>query len=405
MSLTHISPRIRGFICTTAHPEGCAAHVAAQVKVASDARATTPAPERPPRVLVIGASTGYGLAARIAATFLYGSPTIGLFYERPGDGTKTASPGWYNTAAFDADAKKGGFDAYHLNGDAFSDAAKEKTIARIKETFGKVDIVIYSLASPRRTDPETGTIYSSVLKPIGEAYHGKTVELNTETVTDVTIQPATDDEITGTVHVMGGEDLVRWADALLSAGVLAEGAKIIPLSYIGPAVTYPIYRSGTIGYAKEHIEAATHAVHAKMQAAVGGSAIISVNKAVVTQASAAIPTVPLYYSVLTAILKARGQHEEPIHQMVRLFTTHLAPDATLTLDAQGRIRLDDYEMAADVQEEVMRRWPQITTETFRTLGDWDDYKRGFRNLFGFEVEGVEYDGETEVERPIAVETV
>jgi enoyl-[acyl-carrier protein] reductase / trans-2-enoyl-CoA reductase (NAD+) len=400
MAQTVVSPRIRGFICTTAHPVGCAKNVADQIAVATASRPSE-LPETY-RVLVLGASTGYGLAGRIAATYLYGARTLGVFFEKPGEGAKTGSPGWYNTAAFDAQARADGFDPLHINGDAFSDAIKEQVIARIRETMGQVDAVIYSLAAPRRTDPETGEVYSSVLKPLGEPYTGKTIDLNKEEVVSVTIDPATDAEVQGTVNVMGGDDLRRWTDALLVGGVLAPGAVVVPLSYIGPEVTYAIYRSGTIGRAKEHLEATTRELDARLQAAVGGRALVSVNKAVVTQASAAIPVVPLYYSVLTRLLKASGQHEEPIHQMVRLFTDHIGPGRTPTLDAESRIRLDDRELAPEVQAEVARLWPTLSTENLHEITDYAGYKRGFRQLFGFEVDGVDYEApvETELNVPI-----
>lgn len=394
MAETVVTPRIRGFICTTAHPAGCAKNVERQAEVAKAARPAS-VPERY-RVLVIGASTGYGLAGRIAATMLYGAETLGIFFERNGEATKTGSPGYYNTAAFDALAKANGVPAYHINGDAFSKEIKDAAIAQIRETMGQVDVVIYSLAAPRRTDPVTGEVYSSVLKPIGEPYVGKTIDLTKEEVIPVEIAPASSEEVEGSIHVMGGEDLKLWTEALLEAGVLAQGAYIIPLSYIGPEVTYPIYRSGTIGKAKEHIEGVTRELDSLLQTQIGGRALISVNKAVVTQASAAIPTIPLYFSVLTNILQAKGTEEEPIHQMTRLFTDQIGPGQTPTLDSEDRIRLDDREMAPDVQAEVVRRWPQLTTESLPELANFEDYKRGFRQLFGFEVDGVDYDAPVEV---------
>lgn len=398
MAQTVVSPRIRGFICTTSHPVGCAKNISDQIAVAKAAR-TQEQPDKY-RVLVLGASTGYGLAGRIAATYLYGAQTLGVFFEKPGEGTKTGSPGWYNTAAFDAQSRADGYEAFHLNGDAFSSAVKEQVITRIRETMGQVDVVIYSLAAPRRTDPNTGEVYSSVLKPLREPYTGKTIDLNKEEVVSVTIDPATDAEVQGTVNVMGGDDLRLWTDALLAADVLAPGAFIIPLSYIGPEVTYAIYRSGTIGKAKEDLEATTRELDAKLQSAVGGRALVSVNKAVVTQASAAIPVVPLYYSVLTQILKANDQHEEPIHQMVRLFTDHIGPGKTPGLDSENRIRLDDRELAPDVQAEVTRRWPLLSTENLHELTDYASYKRGFRQLFGFEVDGVDYEAPVETEETL-----
>jgi enoyl-[acyl-carrier protein] reductase/trans-2-enoyl-CoA reductase (NAD+) len=395
MAETVVTPRIRGFICTSSHPFGCAANVARQAKIA---QASIPS-ERPERyrVLILGASTGYGLAGRIAATVLYGAETLGIFFEKNGEGTKTGSPGYYNTIAFDRLAKEAGVPAYHINGDAFSQGVREAAIAKIRETMGQVDVVIYSLAAPRRTDPATGQVYSSALKPVGERFVGKSIDLNTEELITAELQPATEEEIEGTVRVMGGDDLRLWTEALLEAGVLAQGASIIPLSYIGPEITQAIYRTGTIGKAKEHLEATTQALDALMQERVNGRALVSVNKMVLTQASAAIPTVPLYYSVVTPILRERGTHEEPIHQMVRLFTTQIGPGQTPLLDHEQRIRLDNHEMEKDVQAEVMQRWEQLTPETLGTLADFADYKRGFRQLFGFEIEGVDYDIPVEVE--------
>jgi len=396
MSETVVTPRIRGFICTTAHPTGCTRNVANQAEVARAARPKAGVPGRY-RVLILGASTGYGLAGRIAVTEMYGAQTLGVFFERPGEGEKTASPGYYNTSAFDQFARAEGIEPLNLNGDAFSRDIKEATVARIREAMGQVDLVLYSLAAPRRTDPETGTVYTSALKPIGEPYRGKTIDLSREVVVEAEIAPATEEEVEGTIHVMGGDDLRLWVEALLSGDALAPGALVVPLSYIGPEVTYPIYRSGTIGRAKEHMEATTRQMDALLTDRIVGRALVSVNKAVVTQASAAIPTVPLYYGLLTRLLKARGQHEEPIHQMVRLFATQIGPGRKPTLDAENRIRMDNYELDPAVQAEVMRLWPQITTESLYELTDFADYKRGFRQLFGFEVDGVDYTAPVETE--------
>ncbi len=351
-------------------------------------------------MLVLGASTGYGLAARIAATWLYNAETLGVFFERPGDGTKTGTAGFYNTAAFHRLAKSENFKSINLNGDAFSSTMKAEVIAHIKAKMGQVDAVIYSLAAPRRTDPHTGEVYSSTLKPIGASYTGKTIDLNNETVTEITIPPATAEEIRGTIGVMGGDDLRLWTEALLEADALAEGARVVPFSYIGPEVTHPIYRSGTIGKAKEDLERTTEKLNVLLQDRIGGRACISVNKAVITQASSAIPVVPLYVSLLYRIMKERGVHEEPIHQMVRLFREHIGPGQTPTLDEENRIRLDDRELAPDIQAEVSRLWDTITTDNLRTLTDYDGFKRGFRQLFGFEVEGVNYEEEVEVEASI-----
>ena len=392
-----VKPRIRGFICTTAHPAGCASNVNAQIQVAEAARKDGTGSLR---VLVIGASTGYGLAARIAAGAMYGAGSVGVFFEREGNGAKSGTPGFYNTAAYHRYATENGLVSANVNGDAYSHEIKRKTLDLVASRLGKVDVVIYSLASPKRTDPDTGETYQSVLNPIGETYVGKTVDLNREVINEVTVEPATDEGIHGTVGVMGGDDLRRWSEALMEAGLLAEGARIVPFSYIGPALTWPIYRSGTIGRAKEHLERTTKTIDGRLRSTVGGRAMVSVNKAVITQASAAIPVVPLYISLLYRIMRERGVHEDPIQQMVRLFSDHVGPGGTPSVDGEDRIRLDDLELEASVQREIDTVWPTITTENFRDLTDYDAYKRGFRQLFGFEVDGVNYDEPVELEAAI-----
>lgn len=394
MAETILKPRIRGFICTTSHPAGCAYNVDEQMQAALAAR--TGAAEKI-RVLIIGSSTGYGLASRIAAAGLYDADTIGVFYEREGEGKKSGTPGFYNTAAFHRQALEKGLISVNINGDAFSHEIKQTTIEQIKTHLGQVDLVIYSLASPRRIDPDTGEEYRSDLAPIGRTYSGKTIDLNKEVITEVHVDPANEESIRATVAVMGGDDLNIWIDKLLEAEALAEGARVIPFSYIGPKLTWPIYRSGTIGKAKEHLEATTAALNQRLQTAIGGAAHISVNKAVITQASAAIPVVPLYISLLYRIMKERGVHEEPIHQMIRLLTDHVGPGQTPTVDSEGRIRLDDRELVDSIQDEINSLWPGIDTDNFRSLSDYDAYKRGFRQLFGFEVDGVDYDVPVEVE--------
>ena len=397
MAMTIVKPRIRGFICTTAHPAGCDSNVRTQIEVARTVRQDGAGPLR---VLVIGSSTGYGLASRISAGAMYGADTVGVFFEREGSGTKSGTPGFYNTAAFHRYATENGLLSININGDAFSHEVKRQTLDLIKARMGQVDLVIYSLASPRRTDPDTGETYQSVLKPIGESYVGKTIDLNREIISEVAVEPASDDGIRGTVGVMGGDDLQLWSQALLDAGLLADGARIVPFSYIGPALTWAIYRSGTIGCAKEHLEQATKTIHEWLQSTVGGSAWVSVNKGVITQASAAIPVVPLYISLLYRIMRERKLHEDPIHQMVRLFSDHVGPGATPAVDGEDRIRLDDLELDESVQAEVEAVWPKITTDNFRVLTDYDTYKRGFRQLFGFEVDGVSYDEPVELEAEI-----
>ena len=418
MAMAVVKPRIRGFICTTAHPAGCEANVNTQIQVARAAR-TAQADQAgqaaqadqagqagrqngggPLRVLVIGASTGYGLAARIAAGAMYGAGTVGVFFEREASGTRSGTPGFYNTAAYQRYATENGLISASVNGDAYSHEIKRKTVELVKSRLGKVDVVIYSLASPKRTDPDTGEIYQSVLSPIGETYVGKTIDLNREVISEVTVEPASDEGIRGTVGVMGGDDLNRWIEALLEAGLLADGARVVPFSYIGPALTWPIYRSGTIGRAKEDLEQTTKTINGQLRSTVGGRALVSVNKAVITQASAAIPVVPLYISLLYRIMRERGLHEDPIHQMVRLLGDHIGPGGTPSVDGEDRIRLDDLELGASVQQEIDEVWPAITTDNFRALTDYDTYKRGFRQLFGFEVDGVAYDEPVEMEAVI-----
>lgn len=410
MAMAVVKPRIRGFICTTAHPAGCASNVNTQIQIARAARAdqghqTDRKDARgngagPLRVLVIGASTGYGLAARIAAGAMYGAGTVGVFFEREGSGAKSGTPGFYNTAAFHRYARENGLVSVNINGDAFSHEVKRQTLESIKNRLDQVDVVIYSLASPRRTDPDTGETYQAELRPIGEIYDGKSIDLNREIINEVSVEPATEAGIRGTVGVMGGDDLHLWSQALLDAGLLADGARVIPFSYIGPALTWAIYRSGTIGRAKEHLEETTKKVNSQLASAVGGEALVSVNKAVITQASAAIPVVPLYISLLYRIMRERSLHEDPIHQMVRLFRDHIGPGRTPAVDEEQRIRLDDLELGEPVQREIESVWPTITTENFRDLTDYDTYKRGFRQLFGFEVDGVAYDDPVELDEEI-----
>ena len=397
MAMTIVKPRIRGFLCTTSHPAGCDSNVRTQIEVARTMRQDGAGPLR---VLVIGSSTGYGLAARIAAGAMYGADTVGVFFEREGSGTKCGTPGFYNTAAFHRYAVENGHVSININGDAFSHEVKRLTLDHIKARMGQVDVVIYSLASPRRTDPDTGETYQSVLKPIGESYVGKTIDLNREIISEIAVEPASDDGIRGTLGVMGGDDLQLWCQVLLNAGLLADGARMVPFSYIGPALTWAIYRSGTIGCAKEHLELTTKTIHEQLQSSVGGSAWVSVNKGVITQASAAIPVVPLYISLLYRIMRERKLHEDPIHQMVRLFKDHIGPGETPSVDGEDRIRLDDLELEESIQAEIETVWPKITTDNFRVLTDYDAYKRGFRQLFGFEVDGVAYDEPVELEAEI-----
>jgi enoyl-[acyl-carrier protein] reductase/trans-2-enoyl-CoA reductase (NAD+) len=385
-----ISPKIRGFICTTAHPEGCAKHVADQIAVV---KSRGPIANGPKKVLVIGSSTGYGLSSRIAAAFGSNAATIGVFFERPGEADRCATAGWYNTAAFEKEAQAAGIYARSFNGDAFSDAIKTEVIAAIKADLGQVDTVIYSLASPRRTHPKTGEVFKSVLKPIGEVYTNKNLNTTTGVVNEISIDPAEGDDVAQTVAVMGGEDWEMWTDALLEAGVLAEGAQTVSYSYIGPEVTWPIYKNGTIGIAKEDLERVQKALDQKL-APIKGKAWVSVNKALVTQASSAIPVVPLYISLLYKVMKAEGTHEDTIEQMDRLFRDRLFNGKPQPDDA-GRIRVDDWEMTPKIQELVGQRWTEVNTENLNQFGDFEGYQTSFLRLFGFGLEGVDYAAETD----------
>lgn len=389
-----IKPRIRGFVCITAHPEGCAEKVRREIEVARAASGEG----GPKKVLVIGASTGYGLSSRIAAAFGHGASTVGVFFERPSSKGKPASAGWYNAVAFEREARAAGLYAKSLNGDAFSDAIKQRAVETIKADLGEVDLVVYSLASPRRTDPRTGETYKSCLKPIGETFTNRTLDTDKGEVAEVSIEPATQEEIDHTVKVMGGEDWERWMDALDEAGVLAPGAKTVAYSYIGPEITWPVYTNGTIGAAKQDVERAAAAISEKHSC----EAFVSVNKAVVTQASSAIPVVPLYISILFKVMKEKGIHEGCIEQMIRLFNDRLYAEDR-QLDEAGRIRVDDREMAPEVQAAVAEVWPRINSETLNELSDFVGYQEDFLELFGFGIEGVDYEADVEVVRPLPSE--
>jgi enoyl-[acyl-carrier protein] reductase/trans-2-enoyl-CoA reductase (NAD+) len=386
-----IAPKIRGFICTTAHPEGCAKHVADQIAVV---KSRGPIANGPKKVLVIGSSTGYGLSSRIAAAFGSNAATIGVFFEKPAEADRCGTAGWYNSAAFEKEAQAAGLYAKSFNGDAFSDAMKATVIDAIKADLGQVDCVIYSLASPRRTHPKTGEVFKSVLKPIGStAFTNKNLNTSNGVVNEVTIEPASEDEIAQTVAVMGGEDWEMWTDALLAAGVLANGVQTVAYSYIGPECTWAIYKNGTIGKAKEDLERVQRALDTKL-ASIGGKAWVSVNKALVTQASSAIPVVPLYISLLYKVMKAEGTHEDTIEQMDRLFRDRLY-SGNPQPDEAGRIRVDDWEMKPAVQELVGQRWLDVNTENFPQLGDFEGYQTSFLRLFGFGLEGVNYEADTD----------
>lgn len=380
-----IKSRMRGFISLTAHPAGCEQNVFNQINYVKSKGKI----EGPQRVLVIGASTGFGLASRITSAFASDASTIGVFYEKEPQPEKTASPGWYNTAAFSKLAHAAGLYAKNINGDAYSIEIKNKTIELIKADLGQVDMVIYSLASPVRTHPLTGITHRSVLKPIGQAYSNKTVDFHSGNISQVTIEPANDEEINNTVAVMGGEDWEMWIEALNSAGVLADNALTLAYSYIGPSVTEPIYRKGTIGRAKDHLEATAKSMTERLKDK-GVKAYVSVNKALVTQASSAIPIIPLYITVLFKVMKAKRIHEGCIEQIQRLYAERLFMGGEVPTDEAGRIRIDDWEMRDDVQAEVARIFEESNTENIHETGDLKGYTKDFKNLFGFGFKAIDY---------------
>ncbi|HKV28175.1 MAG TPA: enoyl-ACP reductase FabV [Candidatus Acidoferrales bacterium] len=381
-----VQRRSRGFICVNAHPEGCRRNVERQIAtIAAQPRRTGIS-----SALIVGSSTGYGLASRIAAAWGFGAKTLGVCLERESDGNKTASAGFYNTVAFHDFARKDGLFAATINVDAFSDAAKRAVAGITSKELNKIDLIIYSVAAPKRSDPNSGQTHSSVLKPIGAAYTNKTVELDSEKVTEVTLPPASEAEIADTVTVMGGEDWKLWLEMLAAENLLAENVRTLTYSYIGPEITWPIYRDGTIGAAKKDLEQTAHVLDEMLHNQFGGEARLAVNKAIVTQASAAIPVVPLYMSILFRVMKQENLDEGALEQMRRLFFDFLAEDAIPKFDAAGRIRLDDREMRADVQKEVAAIWPRVTTENLRDSTDFAGFQHEFRALFGFEVEGVDY---------------
>lgn len=392
-----IKPKVRGFVCVTAHPVGCAAHVQQQI---DHVRRNGPIKNGPKSVLVIGASTGYGLASRIAAAFGSGAKTLGIFFERPSEEGRPATPGWYNSIAVTRAARSEGLYAANLNGDAFSDDIKKQALEIIRRDMGPVDLVVYSLASPRRTHPRTGVVHKSVLKPVGASYTNKTVDTDKGIVSTVTIDPANEAEIADTIAVMGGEDWQMWMEELDRAKLIAPGATAVAYSYIGPEVTWAIYKNGTIGLAKNDLERAARAIDALLKTNGYGRAFISVNKALVTQASSAIPVVPLYISILYKIMKARGTHEGCIEQIQRLFARQMYNGSALHFDDGGRVRIDDLEMKPDVQAEVARIWPEVTTENLPSLTDIAGYRAEFLKLFGFGLPGVNYEEPVEPHIPM-----
>lgn len=391
-----IQPKMRGFICTTAHPEGCAKMVEEQVRFVKSHGSFKGAKN----VLVIGASTGYGLASRIAMTFGAGAKTIGVFYEKEAEGNRTASAGWYNSAAFEKFADAENHYAKSINGDAFSNEIKKKTIDLIRTDLGKIDLIIYSLASPRRIHPNTGVTYSSVLRPINQSYTSKTVDPLRKEVKDITLEPASQDEIDNTVAVMGGEDWEMWIDLLKKENLLAENVITLAYDYIGPEITHPIYKNGSIGKAKDHLYQTSIKLTEKLKD-LHGQALLSVNKGLVTQASAAIPVVPLYISLLYKIMKEKGTHEGCIEQMDRLFRTKIYKSNVIEKDAQGRIRMDDLEMQTDVQQKIAELWPLVNSNNLEELTDINGYVTEFHRLFGFEMAGVDYQADVSPDVNIA----
>ena len=391
-----VTARIRGFLCLNAHPTGCAVNVDRQIQLA---RAGGPG-RGIDDALVIGSSTGYGLSSLITATYGYGARALGVCLERAPNRDKPGSAGWYNLAALHRRAKADGLTIDTVNGDAYSNDVRAEAIARLKKSGARLNSVVYSLASPRRVDPATGQSYTSVLKPLGAPFNSKTINLGNDQVVSIEIAPAAPEDIEPTVKVMGGEDWALWIRALLAEDLLADGCRTVAYSYVGPELTTPIYRSGTIGKAKEHLERTARALDEELNSKIGGLAAVSVNKALVTQSSSAIPVVPLYISILYKVMKAKGTHEGTIEQIVRLYRDHLAPNVKPVVDDAGRVRVDDWEMAPDVQAAVMRTWSEVTSENLFAVTDYGGFKQEFRSLFGFEVPGVDYSQPVDVDVPL-----
>lgn len=385
-----IKPKVRGFICTNAHPVGCAKNVAEQISFIKS-QSFSKDSGAPKNVLIVGSSTGYGLASRITSAYGYGAKTLGVFFEKPPTEKRTGSAGFYNSAAFEAQARQDGLYAESFNGDAFSNECKQQVIEKIKSDLGQVDLVIYSLASPRRTDPNTGEVFNSTLKPIGQSYTAKNLNTDTLKISDITIEPANDEEIANTVKVMGGEDWEMWIDALSEADVLADGCKTSAYTYIGDQLTKPIYGHATIGKAKEHLDVTAESLTNKLSS-IGGDARVSVLKAVVTQASSAIPVMPLYLSILFKEMKAENTHEGCIEQLARLYAECLYAEKP-RYDEAGRLRVDELELRRGLQEQVEAIWPQVTEENLLELTDFAGYQAEFLRLFGFGIDGVDYEAD------------
>lgn len=381
-----IEPKVRGFICVTTHPTGCEANVKSQIDYVKSQPAVADGPKK---VLVIGASTGYGLASRISAAFGSGAATLGVFFEKPGTEKRPGSAGWYNTAAFTKFATEAGLYARNVNADAFSDECREQVIKMIKEDLGQVDLVVYSLASPVRKVPSTGEVVRSCLKPIGKPYVSTAIDTNKDTIIEATVEPATDEEVQNTVTVMGGQDWELWMNALKGAGVLAEGCKTVAYSYIGTEITWPIYWHGALGKAKEDLDRAALAIRESLQD-VKGDARVAVLKSVVTQASSAIPVMPLYIALCFRVMREQGIHESVIEHIYRMFATSLYGVKAPEIDAAGRVRMDSWELRDSVQLKCKDLWAKVTTENLKEITDYEEYKHEFLQLFGFEVDGVDY---------------
>jgi len=388
-----VQPKIRGFICTTAHPVGCAQLIKNKIDYVKSKGKIENGPKN---VLVIGASTGYGFSSRIVSAFGCGAATIGVFFEKPAEGKRTATAGWYNSVAFEKEAQKDGLYAKSFNGDGFSDEIRDKVAETIKKDLGQVDLIIYSLASPRRQHPKTGKIAKSVLKPIGKSYTNTSIDLKTNKLETVSLPEATQEEIDQTVSVMGGEDWEYWINRLEADNLLADGCTTVAYSYVGPKLTKPVYRQGTIGRAKDHLEQTAQKLN-KRFSKIKGRALISVNKALVTQSSSAIPFIPLYFIILSKVMKDKNVHENCIEQVDRLFRSKLYCEDPILVNDDGFIRMDNHEMNDDVQKIVHQNWDNLNQENLEGVADLKGYHKDFLNLFGFGVEGVDYDADVEID--------
>jgi enoyl-[acyl-carrier protein] reductase/trans-2-enoyl-CoA reductase (NAD+) len=388
-----ITPKIRGFICTTTHPTGCDLNIKQQIEYTQQKGTIENGPKK---VLVIGASSGYGMSSRIAAAFGSGAATIGVFFEKAATERKTGTAGWYNSAAFEKYAAEAGLYAKSINGDAFSNEARDQVIQLIKEDLGEIDMVVYSLASPVRKMPDSGEVIRSVLKPIGDTYRSTAIDTSRDSIINTEIEPANDEEVANTVTVMGGEDWELWINALSDSGVLANNARTVAYSYIGSDITWPIYWHGALGKAKEDVDRAAHALNAKLSPN-GGGANVVVLKSVVTQASSAIPVMPLYLSMVFKVMRQANIHEGCMDQIYRLFAERLYNNSNPAdlVDDNNRLRLDDWELRDDVQQACRDLWPQITSENLFEMSDYQLYKNEFLKLFGFGIDGIDYDADVD----------